>query len=220
MPRSGAVSITNNSPDVREIEITSYAEIVLGARLADAAHPAFSNLFHRNRIPSGRECLDRLAQARTETDEPIWAIHTFATDNETVGSIQYETDRARFLGRGHDTSEPIAVIEDRPLSNTVGAVLDPVFSLRRSIRIEPHETVRVAISTAVAHSYEEATRLADKYHDVHIFEREAALAWTTLSGRDPALEDRSGERLSISATRGTHSLFGRFFASYVRQFSP
>ncbi len=92
--------------------------------------------------------------------------------------MQYETDRARFLGRGHDASAPLAIIEDRPLSNSVGAVLDPIFSLRRRVRIQPHETVAVSFSTAVANSYQEALRLADKYHEISIFEREAALAWT------------------------------------------
>ncbi len=172
------VSITNNSSNVREIEITSYSEIVLAPRLADAAHPAFSNLSIETEFNSAENSLIARRRPRTETDEPIWAIHTIATDGETIGTVQYETDRARFLGRGHDAREPVAVMEDRPLSNTVGAVLDPIFSLRRCIRIEPHETVRMSFSTAVAHSYEEAIRLADKYHDVKIFEREAALAWT------------------------------------------
>ena len=40
----------------------------------------------------------------------------------------------RFLGRGHTAADPVAVMEERPLSNTVGAVLDPVFSLRRRVR--------------------------------------------------------------------------------------
>ena len=31
--------------DTREIELTSYAELVLAPPAADAAHPAFSNLF-------------------------------------------------------------------------------------------------------------------------------------------------------------------------------
>jgi cyclic beta-1,2-glucan synthetase len=69
-------------------------------------------------------------------------------------------------------------MEDRPLSNTTGAVLDPVFSLRRRVRIQPNETVRCTFSTAVAHSREEAVALADKYHDPNIFERELRLAWT------------------------------------------
>jgi cyclic beta-1,2-glucan synthetase len=172
------VSITNNSSRVREIEVTSYAEIVLAPRAADAAHPAFSNLSIETEFNYAENSLIAKRRPRAETDEPIWAVHTIATEGETIGAIQYETDRARFLGRGHDAGEPIAVMEDRPLSNTVGAVLDPILSLRCCVSIQPHETVRVLFSTAVAHSYEEAIRLADKYHDVNIFEREAALAWT------------------------------------------
>lgn len=172
------VSVTNNSSTAREIEVTSYAEIVLALPKADAAHSAFSNLSIETEFNSNENSLIAKRRPRSDTDESIWAIHTIATDGETVGAVQYETDRARFLGRGHDVSDPNAVIEDRPLSNTVGAVLDPIFSLRYCVRIEPHETVRISFSTAVADSYDEALRLADKYHDISIFERESALAWT------------------------------------------
>ncbi len=172
------VSITNNSANVREIELTSYSEIVLAPALADAAHPAYSNLSIETEFNSAENSLIARRRPRAESDEPIWAVHTISTDGETIGSVQYETDRARFLGRGRSPRDPVAVMEDRPLSNTVGAVLDPIFSLRRCIRIKPRETVRISFSTAVAHSVEEANRLADKYHDVQIFEREAALAWT------------------------------------------
>ncbi len=172
------VSITNNSSKAREIEVTSYAEIVLAPPKADAAHPAFSNLSIETEFNSDENALIAKRRPRAETDEPIWAIHTIATEGDTIGAMQYETDRARFLGRGHDVHGPIAIMEDRPLSNTAGAVLDPIFSLRSCVRIEPHETACVTFSTAVASSHEEALRLADKYHDVSIFEREAALAWT------------------------------------------
>lgn len=172
------VSITNHSSIVREFEVTSYAEIVLAPPNADAAHPAFSNLFIETEFFAAENSLIAKRRPRAEKDKPIWAVHTVATDGKTIGAVQYETDRARFLGRGHDASAPIAIMEDRPLSNSVGAVLDPIFSLRRRIRIEPHETVCISFSTAVAYSYEEALRLADKYHEISIFEREAALAWT------------------------------------------
>ncbi len=172
------VSITNNSLKAREIEITSYAEIVLAPPKADAAHPAFSNLSIETEFNPDENALIATRRPRAESDEPIWAIHTIAIEGATIGAVQYETDRARFLGRGHDVRGPIAVIEDRPLSNTVGAVLDPIFSLRCCIRIDPNETACVTFSTAVASSHAEALRLADKYHDVSIFLREAALAWT------------------------------------------
>ena len=73
----------------------------------------------------------------------IWAVHAVVAEGDTLGAVQYETDRGRFLGRGHTPADPVAVMEERPLSNTVGAVLDPVFSLRRRVRLRPNETARV-----------------------------------------------------------------------------
>ena len=64
------------------------------------------------------------------------------------------------------------------LSNTVGAVLDPIVSLRRRVRVRPGKTVRVVFSTLVAPSRSEVLDLAEKYHDVTTFERVATLAWT------------------------------------------
>ena len=42
---SRRVTITNRGETRRTIEFTSYAEVVLAPAAADAAHPAFSNLF-------------------------------------------------------------------------------------------------------------------------------------------------------------------------------
>src|SRR3984957_16087042 len=39
------VSVTNEGNSTREIELTTYAEVVLGAAAADSAPPAFSKLF-------------------------------------------------------------------------------------------------------------------------------------------------------------------------------
>ncbi len=172
------VSLTNHSSRVREIELTSYAEVVLNTPDADAAHQAFSNLFIETEFFGGENALLAHRRVRSPEEKPIWGIHVVVAGGELVGAVQYETDRGRFLGRGRSASNPIAVMEDRPLSNTTGAVLDPVFSLRRRVRIQPNETVRCTFSTAVAHSREEAVALADKYHDPNIFERELRLAWT------------------------------------------
>jgi cyclic beta-1,2-glucan synthetase len=172
------ISLTNNSTRTSEIELTSYAEVVLASPTADAAHQAFSNLFIETEFFAGENALLAHRRQRSQDDRPIWGIHVVVVEGETIGAVQYETDRGRFLGRGRTPSNPIAVMEDRPLSNTTGAVLDPVFSLRRRVRIPPNQTVRCSFSTAVARSREEAMALADKYHDPNIFERELRLAWT------------------------------------------
>ncbi len=44
------VSVTNEGNRAREIELTTYAEVVLATAAADSAHPAFSKLFVQTRI--------------------------------------------------------------------------------------------------------------------------------------------------------------------------
>ena len=172
------VSIKNLSSRDRSIEITSYAEIVLAPQAADTAHPAFQNLFVQTEFVPTYGALLATRRPRSPDDPPIWAAHVAAVEGGSMDSVQYETDRARFLDRGRGKRAPSTIVDGRPLSNTTGAVLDPIFSLRRTVRVRPGETAIVTFSTLVSDSREKALALADKYHDPAIFEREAALAWT------------------------------------------
>ena len=115
---------------------------------------------------------------RAPGEQEIWAAHLAIVDGEAVGKPEVETDRARFLGRGHDVHRPIAVIDGRALSNTVGTVLDPVFALRRRVRVAPGAIVRIAFWTVVADSRVAVLDLVDKHRDATAFERAATLAWT------------------------------------------
>src|SRR2546421_9764230 len=172
------ISIANYSTRPREIELTSYAEIVLAPRADDLAHPAFSNLFIETEFHAPHSALFARRRPRSSQDAPRWGLHVLATTSEAITGIQFETDRSRFLGRGHTPNDPVAVMEDRPLSNTVGAVLDPIFSLRCRVRLQPNETTQIVFTTGVAGSREHAVALAEKYRDANIFERESRLAWT------------------------------------------
>ncbi len=172
------VSLTNLGIPPREIEVTSYAEVVLATPAADAAHPAFSNLFVHTEIVSEVDTLLATRRARSRDEVPVWLAHVVSVDGDTIGPPQWETDREKFLGRGRGIRTPLSVLEGGALSNTVGAVLDPIVSLRRRVRISPGSTVRVAFSTLVAPSRDEALGLADKYRDPATFERAATLAWT------------------------------------------
>ena len=171
------VSLTNFGPRPREIEVTSYAEIVLAPAAADAAHPAFSNLFVQTEfVPSGEALL--ASRRPREHEERVWAAQVMTVRGEAVGTLQYETDRGRFLGRGRGIRDPGSIADRRPLSNTAGTVLDPIFSLRRRLVLAPGATARVHLATAVAGSREKALELADKYRDPAIFDRVSSLAWT------------------------------------------
>ncbi len=171
------LSLTNNGLSTREIEITSYAEIVLAPFPADIAHPAFSNLFVQTEyLPQTRGLIAQRRQ-RAAGDPKIWAAHVLA-GRLTGDGLQYETDRARFVGRGQTLREPIAVMDGRPLTNTVGDVLDPIFSLRTRVRIAAGATEHMTFTTLVAASRQAAVDAADKYHNVAVFDRVSSLAWT------------------------------------------
>jgi len=172
------VSLTNLGSKRRDVELTSYAEVVLAPPAADVAHPAFSNLGVETECVPELETLLATRRPRSRGEAQVWLAHVAVVEGETVGDLQWETDRARFLGRGRGIRTPAAVLEGRALSNTTGAVLDPVVSLRRRVRLPPGETVRVAFSTLVAPSRAEALGLAEKYRDAATFDRAATLAWT------------------------------------------
>ncbi|HSP97487.1 MAG TPA: glucoamylase family protein [Candidatus Dormibacteraeota bacterium] len=172
------VSLSNLGSRAREIELTSYAELVLAPAAADAAHPAFSKLFVQTEFVADVGALLATRRPRSPGDPPVWAAHLAVVEGETVGGRQFETDRARFLGRGRSIRAPLSVIDGRPLSDTVGAVLDPIFSLRCRVRVPAGATVRVAFWTLVAPSRDEVLDLVDKHHDPTAFERAVMLAWT------------------------------------------
>ena len=172
------ISIANHGGGTREIDVTSYAELILGRQADDIAHPAFMKLFVATEYLADLGCILATRRRRSPTDQDIWAAHLAIVDGETVGNTEVETDRARFLGRGHGIRRPVSVIDGRPLSNTVGTVLDPVFALRRRVRIPPGGVTRIAFWTMVAGSRQDVLDLVDKHRDTSAFERAVTLAWT------------------------------------------
>jgi cyclic beta-1,2-glucan synthetase len=172
------VTISNLGDEMREIELTSYAELVLAPQAADVAHPAFSKLFIETEHLAGLGAILATRRRREPTESQIWAAHLAVVDGQTVGRREFETDRARFLGRGGGVRAPVAAVNGRPLTGATGAVLDPIFALRRRVRIAPGATARIDFWTMVASSREEVLDLVDKHHDTGAFERAAALAWT------------------------------------------
>jgi cyclic beta-1,2-glucan synthetase len=172
------VSIANTGPQARDIEITSYAEIVLATPAADAAHQAFSKLFVQTEYLSAEKALLATRRRRSPGEPELWVAHLAVIEGESVGEVEVETDRARFLGRGNDIGAPVAVIDGRRLSNTVGPVLDPVFALRSRVWIPAGSMAKIAFWTLVASSRADLLDAIDKHQDTNAFERAATLAWT------------------------------------------
>ena len=127
------VTLRNTSPRVRRIELTTYAEIVLNYAGAHAARPGFSKLFVQTEYVAEHGVLLARRRPRSRDERPPWMMHALLGG----GALQYETDRARFLGRRPSPAQPAAMTSGAPLSATAGNVLPyPIFSLRRVVELE------------------------------------------------------------------------------------
>jgi cyclic beta-1,2-glucan synthetase len=170
------LAVTNRSDRPREIEVTSYAEVVLDPPAADLAHPAFGKLFIETEYLPESAALLCHRRPRAADETAAWAVHVLSLEGRTQGPVEWETDRARFLGRGRGPENPQA-LEGHPLSGTTGIVLDPIVSLRQRIRLAPGGFIRLSFATGMATSREMALALAQRYHEPSAAARTFALAY-------------------------------------------
>jgi cyclic beta-1,2-glucan synthetase len=172
------LSVTNAGRRPREIEITSYAELVLTTPETDDAHPAFAKMFVVTEHLPEYDALVATRRRRSPAELTVWAAHFAVVEGEIVAEPQFESDRARFLGRSRALRDAAAIVDGTPLSGTVGTVLDPIFSLRSRVTIASGRAARIAFWTVVASSRAELLRLIDRHHDRSAFDRAKTLAWT------------------------------------------
>ncbi|MCR1899749.1 DUF3131 domain-containing protein [Irregularibacter muris] len=207
------VNITNHQDVEVDLEITNYAEIVLAPKSADLAHPAFSNLFVRTEKMENLDGILASRRPREEKDNTKWSFHTIIGEEKDRGKISYETSRYKFIGRGKKIPQAEALI--RPLENTSGAVLDPIISLRKRIKIAPEDGVELFFVKGFAENKEQAYSLGEKYGDILSLENTFEMArirsqieLTNLNIREKDMEmyqDMIAHILFISPTRKKYS---------------
>jgi cyclic beta-1,2-glucan synthetase len=202
------VTLTNLSPRIRHIEVTSYAEVVLAPLNADLAHRSFSNLFVQTEILPDRQAILCTRRRRTPGEQVPWMFHLFAAPGVEASEPSYETDRAKFIGRGRTPAYPIALDKSSGavnLSNTDGSVLDPIVAIRRTITLPPDKSATMQIISGVAETREAALALLDEYCDRHFVERAFEMAWF-----------QSQEVLrQLNSTEADAQVYGRLAASVI-----
>ncbi|HEX2926721.1 MAG TPA: glucoamylase family protein [Ruminiclostridium sp.] len=172
------VSIHNHSSSKRVIELTSYMEAVLTQPEADLAHPAFSKLFVKTEYVDEYKGLLAMRRKRDDIKQTTWGYHIASTNGKIQGHVEYETDRSLFIGRNRDLAHPRAMEPDRPLSNSVGPVIDPVFSLRIRVVVEPGDSTVVNFCMGACDSRKAAVEMLAKYSDPSAADRVIEMAWT------------------------------------------
>jgi len=172
------IHITNRSRKKRYLEITSYAEVVLTSQGADNSHTAFSNLFVETEIIDQRNAIVCNRRPRSVNEHTPSMFHLMKVHHAHVENISYETDRAKFIGRGNTIHHPKMMYDSAPLSNTQGPVLDPVIAIQYRITIEPQQTAVIDMVIGIAETRAFCNSLVEKYQDKHLTDRGFELSWT------------------------------------------
>lgn len=172
------VQITNKTSSKKEIEITSYSEVVLAPPAADDAHTAFSNLFVQTEIFPKQQAIICTRRPRSNGEPQPWMFHMMRINAGKINQVSYETDREKFIGRGNTVVNPQAMTTTGNLSGSQGSVLDPIVAIRYTITLNEDETLVLDMITGISLVKETTQALIDKYQDRLFRDRAFELSWT------------------------------------------
>ena len=182
------IELRNLSDRALDLELMSAFQITLADPRADESHPAFSNLFLRAHWRAAHQALVFERKPRLATEKGLHAAHFLADSDPQVGTVRVQTDRAQWLGRNRDASQPLAVFDVPPLAQADapdGAALetglDPVCAMSVRVQLAAGSKVRLIFCTAASDSRETLAAVIDKYRQKSPVERSSLMS-ATLTG--------------------------------------
>ena len=181
------IELHNLSDRTLDIELISAFEVTLSEARADAAHPAFANLFVRAQWHAGQQALVFTRVPRLPAERALQAAHFLAESDPQVLGVRVQTDRQRWLGRNRAPSQPLASFDELPAEPATGEAatlvtgLDPVSALAVRLRIAPQGKAQLTFATAVSDDSGVLRAVIDKYRQSTHVQR-ASLMSATLSG--------------------------------------
>ena len=186
VPVEGSVKIsrlrlTNTSNLTRHLSVTAFVEWVLG---------------------SSRSAT--LAFVETETDAQTGALFARNPSNVVFGSrvafadmrgaqCDWTGDRREFIGRNRTLANPAALASASPLSNKVGAALDPCAAMRTKLELPPGAWRKSSSSWERPRPREDASAaiIDIRAADLDALEADIARAWDRDFARDRGQDSRS-----------------------------
>lgn len=171
------LTLVNRGKQPRTIEITSYAEVVLAPASNDLAHPAFSNLFVQTELLPEQDAILCHRRPRDPKDKSPWLLHMMTLPGKS-NQASFETDRAKFIGRGRTAANPQALHQSQPLTNSAGPVIDPIIAIRQRVLLEPNVPLTLDIFYGVCEDRPTSLAMLEKYRDRHMADRIFELAWS------------------------------------------
>ncbi len=166
------LTLTNHGQETRRLRLTSCGEVVLAPQETDQRHPAFNKLFIESEFVPELNALVFHRRPRAADEEPIFLVHMLVTNSTARSALAYETDRARFLGRGGTPRAPGSLVETESRSpGATGATLDPILSLGLDLELAPGTTGRIDLLTLVGRDRAEVLAVARRYQSRPVIDR-------------------------------------------------
>lgn len=169
------ITFTNTSGVTRRIELTSYTEVIIEENIDDITHKAFKNLFISSKFDEEHKAL--IMRRRNNSQKKSHYMLGKLMIDAKNSDISYETERDKFIGRGHNTYNAVSLYKE--LSNECGINIDPILSLRTQIEIKPKEEISVYYISGFSKSLDGINEILESYSSVDKIEQ--AFNYTTLA---------------------------------------
>lgn len=155
------VTVKNNSQKEKQIEITSYMELVIDRYDAEASHPAFNKLFIESEYVKENNVLISTRRGGSN-NKALYFMHMINKESARVRSVEYECNRMRFIGRNRTLKNPYVIEKGIPLSNDAKFSGDPIASFRVCISVEAGEEACVTFINGLFESKEALLQASDE----------------------------------------------------------
>lgn len=162
------LKLTNQSREPRELDITSYAEWLLG--FAPDEHREFHKLFietsadEASRAVFARKCLWGFPDDLGRWNNTDWPYTAFMAVSEPLQS--YDCDKETFIGMYRNNDKPKAMTDAR-LAGRSGRFTDAIAALQVGVLLEAGETKTIVFTLGAAEDgKEDAYELIARYTSV------------------------------------------------------
>lgn len=151
--------LNNCSREARELDVTSYAEWLLG--FAPDEHREFHKLFIETsadvqaRTVYARKCLWGFPDDKGRHNNIDWPFTAFMAVSEPLKS--FDCDKESFIGLYNNDDKPQAMRDGR-LAGRSGRFTDAIAALQVAVHLEPQETKTIVFTLGVAEDGREDVR--------------------------------------------------------------
>lgn len=167
------LKLTNQSHEARELDVTSYAEWLLG--FAPDEHREFHKLFietsadaPRNTVYA-RKCLWGFPDDKGRHNNVAWPYTAFMSVSEPLHS--FDCDKESFIGLYNNDDKPQAMRDSR-LAGRTGRFTDAIAALQVQVNLQPYESKTIVFTLGAAEDgREDAAEWIGRYTSIEKSER-------------------------------------------------